>query len=148
MLSTPARADHDFTTKLQAAIAFSSWGSVILGIPIFLAFGLMTGVPWYFYALLPVYLLGYVLLPGSVSAILCLVIVRFMPKNRRQFFLLVGLLVAVLAGVWLYRVGIGIRKSFVSSGRELNDRRPVRSTPERNRAEPLDDARTHVRGAR
>lgn len=121
LLSTPARADRVFATKFQAAIAYSSWGFVILGIPIFLAFGLMTGVPWYFYALLPVYLLGYVLLPGSVSAILCLVIVRYMPNNRRQFFGLVGLIVAVLAGVWLYRVGLGLRKSFASSGRDLND---------------------------
>ena len=65
-----------------------------------------SGVPWYFYALLPAFLLGYVLLPGSVSASLCLLLVRYMPRNRR----------AVLrarrvgrgggaGGVWLYRVG-------------------------------------------
>jgi ABC-2 type transport system permease protein len=121
LLSTPARADHVFVTKFQSAVAFSSWGFVILGLPIFLAFGVMTGVPWYFYALLPVYLLGYVLLPGSASAILCLVIVRYLPRNRRQFFILAGLVLAALAGIWLYRVGIGIRRSFATSGRELND---------------------------
>ncbi len=64
LLCSPARADHIFATKFQAAVAFSSWGFVILGIPIFLAFGIISGVPWYFYALLPAYLLGYVLLPG------------------------------------------------------------------------------------
>lgn len=121
LLCSPARADQIFATKFQSAIAFSSWGFVILGIPVFLAFGLMSGVPWYFYALLPVYLLGYVLLPGSVSAILCLAIVRYMPRNRRQFFLLVGLASAAIAGIWLYRVGLGIRKSFATSGREVNE---------------------------
>jgi ABC-2 type transport system permease protein len=121
LLSTPARADHIFATKFQAAVAYSSWGFVILGIPIFLAFGLVSGVPWYFYALLPAFLLGYVLLPGSVSAALCLLLVRYMPRNRRQLFLLVGLLLAAVAGVWAYRIGVGIKKSFATSGRELND---------------------------
>jgi ABC-2 type transport system permease protein len=121
LLCSPARADHIFATKFQAAVAYSSWGFVILGIPIFLAFGIMSGVPWYFYALLPAYLLGYVLLPGSVSAILCLLIVRYMPRNRRQFFLLVGLVAALLFGAWAYKVGLGIKKSFATSGRELND---------------------------
>jgi ABC-2 type transport system permease protein len=121
LLCSPARADHVFATKFQAAVAYSSWGFVILGIPIFLAFGIMSGVPWYFYALLPAYLLGYVLLPGSVSAILCLVIVRYMPRNRRQFFLFVGLVVAAALGLWAYRVMLGLRKSFATSGRELND---------------------------
>lgn len=121
LLCSPARAEHVFATKFQAAMAYSSWGFVILGIPIFLAYGVMTGVPWYFYALLPAYLLGYVLLPGSVSAVLCILIVRYMPKNRRQFLAFVGVMVTALVGVWLYRIVMGIRRSFVSSGRELQD---------------------------
>ena len=35
--------------------------------------------------MLPAFLLGYVLLPGSVSAAGCLLLVRYMPRNRRQF---------------------------------------------------------------
>jgi ABC-2 type transport system permease protein len=121
LLCSPARADHIFVTKFQAAVAFSSWGFVILGIPIFLAFGMVSGVPWYFYALLPLFLLGYVLLPGSFSAALCLLLVRFLPRNRRQFFLVIGIVVAALSAVWLYKVGVGLRKSFATSGRELDD---------------------------
>ncbi|MCI0704713.1 MAG: hypothetical protein L0241_26960, partial [Planctomycetia bacterium] len=121
LLCSPARADHIFATKFQSAVAFSSWGFVILGVPIFVAYGLMSGVPWYFYALLPVYLLGYVILPGSVSAAGCLLLVRYMPRNRKQFLILVGLVVAALGAFWLYRIGMGIRQSLVSSGRELDD---------------------------
>jgi len=121
LLCSPARADRIFAAKFQAAVAFSSWGFVILGIPIFLAFGLISGVPWYFYALLPAYLFGYVLLPGSVSAAVCLLLVRYMPKNRRQFFAVVGVVAAVLIGLWLYKVGTGLTKSFNSGGRELDD---------------------------
>ena len=87
----PARADHIFATKFQAAVAFSSWAFVVLGVPIFVAYGITAGVPWYFYPLLPLYLLGYVLLPGSVSARACLLLVRYMPRNRKQFLALVAL---------------------------------------------------------
>jgi ABC-2 type transport system permease protein len=121
LLSTPARADHIFVTKFQSAIAFSSWGFVVLGIPVFLAFGISSGVPWYFYALLPAFLLGYVLVPGSVSAALCLLLLRYMPRNRRQFFALVGFAILALGAVWLYRVGVELKKSMAASGRELND---------------------------
>ena len=121
LLCTPARADHLFATKFQAAVAFSSWAFVVLGVPIFLAYGLTAGVPWYFYPLLPVFLLGYVLLPGSISAILCLLLIRYMPRNRRQFFVLVGLVVVVLLGIWAVRFERAARRSIVSQGRELDD---------------------------
>jgi ABC-2 type transport system permease protein len=121
LLSTPARADHIFATKFHGAVALSSWAFVILGVPIFVAYGLVSGVPWYFYPLLPAFLLGYVLLPGSASAALCLLLVRFMPRNRRQFLALVGLVLVAVALVWLYRFGQAAKRSLVSGGRELDD---------------------------
>ncbi len=121
LLSTPARADHIFATKFQAAVAFSSWAFVVLGVPIFLAYGLTAGVPWYFYPLLPVFLLGYVLLPGSLSAIFCLLLIRYMPRNRRQFLMLVGFVVLVALGAWGVRVEEAARRSFNTQGRELDD---------------------------
>jgi ABC-2 type transport system permease protein len=121
LLSTPARADQIFATKFQSAVAFSSWGFVILGVPIFVGYGLISGVPWYFYALLPLYLLGYVLLPGSASAAGCLLLVRFMPRNRKQFLTLVGLLVGAVVVFWGYRIALGFKRSVATSGRELDD---------------------------
>ncbi|HEY3787540.1 MAG TPA: hypothetical protein VGL71_01740 [Urbifossiella sp.] len=121
LLSTPARADHIFAMKFQGAVAFSSWAFIVLGVPIFLSYGLTAGVPWYFYALLPVYLLGYVLLPGSVSALVCLALVRFMPRNRKQFLTIVSLGFLALGGYWLVRIGMAARHTLVSSGRELDD---------------------------
>jgi ABC-2 type transport system permease protein len=121
LLCSPARADHIFATKFQGAIAFSSWGFVVLGIPIFLAFGSVSGVPWYFYALLPAYLLGYVLLPGSVSAALCLLLVRYMPKNRKQFFLFLGLAIVAVIVYWCYHLVVESKRAFATNGRELHD---------------------------
>jgi ABC-2 type transport system permease protein len=121
LLCSPARADHIFATKFQSAVAFSSWGFVILGVPVFVGYGLVSGVPWYFYALLPLYLLGYVLLPGSVSAAGCLILVRYMPRNRRQFLALLGLAVAAAVLFWGYRIALGFKRSVATSGRELDD---------------------------
>jgi ABC-2 type transport system permease protein len=121
LLCSPARADHIFATKFQSAVAFSSWGFVILGVPIFVGYGLISGVPWYFYPLLPLYLFGYVLLPGSASAAGCLLLVRYMPRNRKQFFTAVGLALAAVVLFWLYRIGLGFKRSLATSGRELDD---------------------------
>lgn len=121
LLTSAARADHIFATKFQGAVTFSSWAFVVLGVPIFLAYGLTAGVPWYFYALLPAYLLGYVLLPGSISALACLLIVRLMPRNRKQFVTILILLLLALGGWWLVRIGAAARHSLVTSGRELDD---------------------------
>jgi ABC-2 type transport system permease protein len=121
LLTTPARADRVFATRFQGAVAFSSWAFVALGVPIFVAYGLSAGVPWWFYPLLPVFLLGYVLLPGSVSALGCLLLVRYMPRNRKQFFTVVALVALVLLGAWGVRTARAARHSLVSGGRELDD---------------------------
>jgi ABC-2 type transport system permease protein len=44
-----------------------------------------------------------------------------MPRNRKQFFTLVTLVIVAVVAFWLYRIGVGFKKSIVSSGRELDD---------------------------
>jgi ABC-2 type transport system permease protein len=121
LLTSPARADHIFATKFQGAVAFSSWAFVVLGVPIFLAYGITAGVPWFFYPLLPAYLLGYVLLPGSISALLGMLLVRFMPRNKKQFVTILILALLALGGVWLVRIGYAARHTLVTDGRELDE---------------------------
>ncbi len=84
LLSKPVGADRVFAYKFQGALAFSSLAFVLLGSPILLAFGIVAQAYWYFYLLLPLFFLGYVLIPGSVGGILCLIIVNFFPRNRVQ----------------------------------------------------------------
>ena len=115
LLCSPARADRVFAAKFQAAVAFSSWAFLILGVPILVAYGIVAGVPWYFYPLLPLYLLGYVLLPGSVSAMACLLFVRFAPRNRKQAAVILGLVAMTLLGVWLVRLGLAARASAMTT---------------------------------
>ncbi|HTU20035.1 MAG TPA: hypothetical protein VMG10_18365 [Gemmataceae bacterium] len=104
LLARPAAADQVFAYKFQGAVAFSSWAFLLLGTPILIAYGLVGDAPWYFYVLLPLFFLGFVLLPGSLGALAALLIVNFVPQRRKQ---VLGLCLTVLViGVtaWIYRM--------------------------------------------
>ncbi len=93
LLSTPLPADQIFGYKLQGAIAFSSWAVVLLGSPILIAYGLNVenGAPWFYYPGLLLFFLGFVLIPGALGAIITLLLVNIMPRDRRQLFMLATL---------------------------------------------------------
>ena len=71
--------------------------------PVLVAYGLTAGVPLYFYPLLPLFLFGFVLLPGSVSAIACLLFMRYMPRNRKQVLVVIGAIFLAALGYWIIR---------------------------------------------
>jgi len=100
LLSTPAAADQVFAYKFHGAVAFSSWAFVLLGSPVLIAYGLVFAVPWYFYALLPLFFVGFVLLPGSVGALICLVVVNAVPRRRKQVLAVAILAVCLLLALW------------------------------------------------
>jgi len=102
LLSTPARADHVFAYKFQAAIGFSSWAFLMLGLPILVAYGLVFHVPLVYYILLPVFLIGFLLLPGSIGAIACFLIVNVTPQRRKQVLAITVTALAVSLVAWLY----------------------------------------------
>jgi ABC-2 type transport system permease protein len=104
LLSKPVRDDQVFAYKFQGAVAFSSWAFLLLGGPILIAYGLVADSPWYFYALLPVFFLGFVLVPGSLGGLICLLVVNFVPRRRKQVLALLILVLLLVAGVWLYQV--------------------------------------------
>lgn len=104
LLSGPVAADQVFAYKFQGAIAFSSWAFLLLGVPILIAYGIVCEASWNFYLLLPLFFLGFVLLPGSLGGLAAMLIVNYFPKRRKQVLAacLVGLVVALVA--WIYRM--------------------------------------------
>jgi ABC-2 type transport system permease protein len=104
LLSKPVRADQVFAYKFQGAMGFSSWAFVLLGSPVLIAYGLVCHSPWYFYLALPMFFLGYVLLPGSISALLCLLIVNFFPRRRKQVLIFSVLFLVFGVGWYAYRL--------------------------------------------
>jgi ABC-2 type transport system permease protein len=105
LLSTPAPADQVFAYRFQGAVGFSSWAFVLLGSPLLIGYGLFGqpgGAPWYFYPILLLFFVGFLLLPGSLGALFCLLVVNYFPRRRKQMLHLGGLLVLAFAGWRLY----------------------------------------------
>ena len=60
-------------------------------------------MPWFYYALLPVFFVGFLLVPGSVGAIACFLIVNITPQRRKQALAAVLAVLVVGGGVWVYQ---------------------------------------------
>lgn len=100
LLTIPARAERVFLHKFQEAIVLSSWAFLLLGSPMILAYGVVIGAPWYYFVLLAPLLLAFTYIPAALGAILCLVIVRYLPRGRR--LVLAGMIVGVVtATAWI-----------------------------------------------
>jgi ABC-2 type transport system permease protein len=105
LLTTPVPDDHIFAYKFQGALAFSNWGFLLLGSPVLIAFGLLVDppAPWSFFVVLPLFFLGFVLMPGAVGAIVCLLLVNFLPRNMKQLMKVAGGGVGLIVLVTIYR---------------------------------------------
>ena len=109
LLTTPAAADQVFAYKFQGALTFSSYAFVLLGSPILLAYGWVFNVALLFYLLLPLFFLGFVLLPGALGALFCLLIVNYLPRKRKHVLILAGTLLFLGVVYWIYRVLVSAR---------------------------------------
>lgn len=104
LLSKPIPADKVFAYKFQGATAFSSWAFLLLGAPILIAYGLIDRCPWQFYALLPCFFVGYILIPSALGALACLLIVNYVPRRRKQVLVLALVVLATGVGLWIWSV--------------------------------------------
>jgi ABC-2 type transport system permease protein len=117
LLSTPARADQVFGHKYRGAVGFSSWGFLLLGSPVLLAYGVVYKVSWLFFALLPLYFVGFVLLPGCVGSLVCLLVVNLVPRRRKQALIALALAVVAGAAWWVYSASVTLHSQI--DNREL-----------------------------
>ena len=100
LLTIPARVERVFLHKFQEAVLLSSWGFLLLGSPMLLAYGMVARAPWYYFAMLPPFMVAFVYIPSGIGAVVCMGIVRHLPGRRRQAVLLAGVLLAV-AVLWV-----------------------------------------------
>ena len=104
LLTTPASTDRVFAFKFQEAMAFSSWGFLLLGSPLLVAYGIAVNAPWSFYAIFLAFQLAFVLIPGSLGGIAAILVARFMPRRRKTVLVLVGSVLVLLAIGLIVRV--------------------------------------------
>jgi ABC-2 type transport system permease protein len=100
LLAIPARTERVFLHKFQDAIVMGSWGFVFIASPVLIAYGVVAGAPWYYYAMLLPCLVAFVYVPAAIGAMICLFVVYRTPNSRLT--ILVGSCVFVLASsAWL-----------------------------------------------
>lgn len=100
LLTLPARPETIVAHVFQESIWFSSWGFVLLGSPMLVAYGVVKNAGWpYFLLMLPL-MLSFVMIPASLGGILCITLVRWLPRLRLHALALAGTAVLV-AGGWL-----------------------------------------------
>ncbi len=102
LLTTPVRPERIVLHKFQEAIVFSSWGFLLLGSPMLVAYGLQVESPWYYYALLLPFMAAFVYIPGGIGAILCMLFVHHLARLRRQALVLAGIVLVggILLLIW------------------------------------------------
>lgn len=121
LLSLPVRDDRIFAYKFQGAVGFSSWAFLLLGLPVLAAYGIMYDVHWLFWIALPLFLAGFLLIPGSIGALACLAIVNLAPRRRKQVFVALLISLVVLVTFWAY----GVIRSFIGKELVVADREAV-----------------------
>jgi ABC-2 type transport system permease protein len=99
LLTLPIRPERIVLHKFQEAIVFSSWGFLLLGSPMLVAYGRECEAPWYYYALLLPFMGAFIYIPGGIGAILCMLIVHHLASARRHLLAL-----AVAGGI----LGLGL----------------------------------------
>ncbi len=101
LLTMPIRAERVFLHKYRHAVLLSSWGFVLLGSPMLVAYGIVARVSWYYFALLLPMLISFVFIPAGIGAILLLLVMRLFPRNRTHVMVAGGALVLAFA-LWYF----------------------------------------------
>ncbi|MEI6256484.1 MAG: hypothetical protein WCQ77_07555 [Planctomycetota bacterium] len=100
LLTLPTRAEAIFSHKFHESMWFSSWGFVLLGSPMLVAYGVVRGSPWTFYLLLLPFMVSFVVIPATLGGICCLAAVAWLGRLRLHAL---SMLIAVVcvASAWL-----------------------------------------------
>jgi ABC-2 type transport system permease protein len=124
LLTMPARADRIFAYLFHEAIWFGSWGFLLIGSPMLVASGTVMKAPWYYFALLPPFMLAFVFIPSTLGGILCLLVVDRLGRIRK-LAVQVGALLLTIGVIWLGWSILNGAKSDLMTPRwfqELSDR--------------------------
>ncbi|QDU88701.1 hypothetical protein Pla175_20820 [Pirellulimonas nuda] len=95
LLSQPVRVGRLVLHKFQEAVAFSSWGFMLLATPMTIAYGLVVHAGWQYYLLILPLLASFVYIPCAVGALVCLLLVWKLPAIR--YAVVVGAALVMIA---------------------------------------------------
>ncbi len=100
LLTCPLRPEAIHAHKFQEAFWFSSWGFVLLGSPMLVAYGIVRDAPWPFFAMLLPFMISFVMIPAALGSILCMLLVAGLPRLRIHA-ITIAVVSLSLAVIWL-----------------------------------------------
>lgn len=100
LMVSPLSNNTIFTFKLIEAMFANSTLFFFMGIPIFIAYGLITHAQWYYYPLMVINALFFLAIPIAIAFLGALLMVRIIPPQRARDFMAI-LLGIVSLGIWL-----------------------------------------------
>jgi ABC-2 type transport system permease protein len=99
LLTLPIDEERIFQHRFQHAVMLSSWGFLLLGTPMLVAYGNVAHAPWYYYAMMLPMLVAFVFIPAGISAIMLLAIMHLFPR-KRVHLLAVAVVVLLIVAIW------------------------------------------------
>ena len=102
LITTPTRSERLFQYKFSEAVFLSSWGFLLIGSPMLIAYGIVVDAYWYYYLLLFPLMIAFVYIPTGLGAITCLLVVHLFARMRRPIVATSAVLVLgfVAWGIW------------------------------------------------
>lgn len=99
LLTLPVRAETIFGHKFQEALWFSSWGFVLLGSPMLVAYGVEREAGWPYFVLLLPFMIAFVVIPSLIGCMACMAMVAWLPRLRLHVLSLAVATVGAVA-IW------------------------------------------------
>jgi len=85
--------------KLLESLAFASWASAVLGLPMLLAYGLALGCEPIYYPVMVLYLVPFIVIPAAAGAIIAMLLTLLFPRSRARALGVIVLAVLTLAAI-------------------------------------------------
>lgn len=100
LFSLPIRHDTIYLYKLVESLIFSSWALFALGLPLLICYGIQSGVRWYYYPVMFVFMLPFVVIPAALGALIGLLLTAAVPRHRGKTLAILAC-VALAAAAWI-----------------------------------------------
>ena len=101
LLAAPTHPRHVVTIMYLEALFFASWSLLLLGLPLMMAIGNVLGLPWHFYLIFSLSLIGFVPIPGAIGLVAATVVAIWLPRvAARTLIYAAGLMLLALVLWW------------------------------------------------
>jgi ABC-2 type transport system permease protein len=97
LLSSPIKIESIYRTKFIETLIDSSWMTLIYGLPVFIAYGVVFHADIFYYLGLVLTILPFLMIPASIGILLTMLLVNAFPARRaKDIIVLLGLLFFVV----------------------------------------------------